>query len=81
MQSETVTKSRETARYQDEDEENKASNLAKIRGPRTEYAFDVNTNEIRCECQRRQAHRKSHRESQLHCEKSHTEEKLEDKFV
>ena len=46
---------RETARYQDEDEdeENKASNLDKIGGPRTEYAFDVNTNEIRFECQRR----------------------------
>ena len=34
-----------------------------------------------CECQRRQAHRKSHREPQLHGEKTHTEEKLEDKFV
>ena len=34
---------RETARYRDEDEENKASNLAKIGGPRTENSFDVNT--------------------------------------
>ena len=32
-----------------------------------------------CECQRRQAHKKSHRESQHHGEKTHTEEKLEDK--
>ena len=71
----------ETARSRDEDEENKASNLAKIGGPRTESAFDVNTNEMRCECHRRQAHKKSHRESQLDSEKTHTEEKLEDKFV
>ena len=44
---------RETAGYQDEDKENKASNLAKIGAPRTEYAFNVNRNEIRFECQRR----------------------------
>ena len=32
---------RETAGYQDEDKENKASNLAKTGGPRTEYAFNL----------------------------------------
>ena len=31
----------QNARYRDEDEENKASNLTKIGGPRTESAFDV----------------------------------------
>ena len=28
-----------------------------VRGQRREYAFEVNTNEVRCECQRRQADR------------------------
>ena len=50
MQSDTVEKSRRTRRSS---------------RPRTEYAFDVNTNETRCECRKRQAHRKSCRESKL----------------
>ena len=55
--------------------------MAKIGGPRTEYAFDVHTNEIRFECQRREPHRKSQRKSQLHGEKHPRRENLEDKFV
>ena len=48
-----------------EDEENKAKFEAKNRVCiRCEH-------EIRCECQGRQAHRKSHRESLLHGEKTH----------
>ena len=54
---------RKTARYRDEDEEN----LAKI-GDQEQKVHSM------CECQRRQAHRKSHRESQLHGGKTYTEE-------
>ena len=65
MQSDTVAKSRSTRRSS---------------RPRTEYAFDVNTNETRCECQKKQAHRKTRRESHsLTARNILTEKKLKDK--
>ena len=76
MQSETVIKSR-----RQQGTETRTRRTRRSSRPRTEYAFDVNTNEIRCDCQRRQAHRKSRRESQLHGEKHPHREKLEDKFA
>ena len=66
-----------------EDEENKASNLAKIGGPRTENAFDVNTNEIRFECQRDDNHTGSPEEKHSFTARNTDSEKiyLEEKFL
>ena len=59
---------RETARYRDEDKENKA----KIGGPRTESAFDVRMPETTNAQEVPQ---------RITAEKTHTVEKLEVKFV
>ena len=48
MQSETVTKSR------DSKVPRRGRGEQGLEGPRTEYVFDVNTNEMRCDCPRRE---------------------------